>query len=572
MQNISQRFSFDYDLNALRGDVFGGLTAAVVGLPVALAFGVASGLGAVAGIYGAIAVGFFAAIFGGTKSQISGPTGPMAVAMATIVTLTGPENLGDAFAIVILAGIIQILLGVLKIGRFVAYTPYSVISGFMSGIGVIIIILQILPFIGQAGASGGPIGAIQAWPEGFANFGISAFIIALATLLMGIFWPQRFNRYLPSTLAALLTGTLIAVLVTQFAIPLLEGAPVIGDVPSGLPNIVLPHFTTDLLVNAVQPALIIALLGSIDSLLTSLIADSMTRTRHNPNKELIGQGIGNSIAGLIGGLPGAGATLGTVVNLRAGGRTPVSGVIRALILLALVLGIGRYVENIPHAALAGILIKVGWDIIDWRFITRIHRVQVEHLIVMVITMFLTVFLDLVTAVAIGLIAAGMATARQLERLELDSVISVPILDQVFFSGYKAARDMDLFSAHVGMVALRGSFTVSSSSRLITTLSEDIREHDVIVLDFTDTVYIDDSAALVVEQMIDVAIGEETKCILVGLGGVPETALRALNAINRIPEEHMVGDLESAKVLALEMLGLDTEREIAPSQDAPNADQ
>ena len=572
MQNISQRFSFDYDLNALRGDVFGGLTAAVVGLPVALAFGVASGLGAVAGIYGAIAVGFFAAVFGGTKSQISGPTGPMAVAMAAIVTLAGPENLADAFTIVILAGIIQILLGVLKIGRFVAYTPYSVISGFMSGIGVIIIILQILPFIGQAGVSGGPIGAIQAWPEGFVNFGIGAFIIAGVTLAVGVFWPQRLSRYLPSTLAALLIGTILAVAGTQLTIPFLAGAPVIGDVPSGLPSIVMPHLSTDLLVNAVQPALIIALLGSIDSLLTSLIADSMTRTRHNPNRELVGQGIGNAIAGLIGGLPGAGATLGTVVNLRAGGRTQISGVIRAAILLALVLGIGRYVETIPHAALAGILIKVGWDIIDWRFITRIHRVQREHLIVMVITLFLTVFLDLVTAVAIGLIAAGMATARQLERLELDSIISVPILDQVFFHGFKASRSMDLFSAQVGLVSLRGSFTVSSSGRLITTLSEDIREHEVVIVDFTDTVYIDDSAALVVEQMIDVAIDEDTKCILTGLGGVPETALRALNAIGKVPEEHIVDNLESAKVVALEMLGLDTERETATSLGATRVDR
>ena len=560
MQQIAKRFSFDYDLNTLRGDIFGGVTAAVVGLPVALAFGVASGLGAVAGIYGAIAVGFFAAVFGGTRSQISGPTGPMAVAMAAVVTLAGPDNLGEAFAIVILAGIIQILLGVLKIGRFVAYTPYSVISGFMSGIGVIIIILQILPFIGQASVSGGPVGAIQAWPEGFTNFGIAAFIIAGATLFMGVFWPQRFSRYLPPTLAALLTGTLLSVVGTQFAFPWLEGAPVIGDVPSGLPDIALPTFTTDLIVKAVQPALIIALLGSIDSLLTSLIADSMTRTRHNPNKELIGQGIGNSIAGLIGGLPGAGATLGTVVNLRAGGRTPLSGVIRAGILLALVLGIGQYVESIPHAALAGILVKVGWDIIDWRFITRIHRVQREHLIVMVITMGLTVFLDLVTAVAIGLIAAGMATARQLERLELDSIVSVPILNQVFFYGYKAAESMDPFSAQVGMVALRGSFTVSSSSRLITTISQDLAEHDIVILDFSDTVYIDDSAALVVEQMIDVAITEDTRCILVGLDGVPETALRALNAIDKVPEEHIVDNLDDAKVIALQMLGLDTERE------------
>ena len=553
MQNILQRFSFDYDLETLKGDIFGGLTATVVGLPVALAFGVASGLGAIAGIYGAIAVGFFAAVFGGTKSQISGPTGPMAVAMAAVVTLAGPDNLGEAFGIVVLAGIIQILLGVLKIGRFVAYTPYSVISGFMSGIGVIIIILQILPFIGAEGVSGGPVGAIRAIPDAIQDINFGALAIAAATLAVGILWPEKLHRYFPSTLAALVTGTLLGVL-------WLTSAPVIGEVPSGLPSLHIPQISGEFLVKAVQPALIIALLGSIDSLLTSLIADSMTRTRHNANKELVGQGIGNTIAGFIGGLPGSGATLGTVVNLRAGGQTPISGIIYAAILLALALGIGRYVENIPHAVLAGILIKVGWDIIDWRFITRIHRVQREHLIVMVITMGLTVFLDLVTAVAIGLIAAGMATARQFERLELDSVVSVPILDQVFFTGYKAAQSIDMFSARVGVIALSGSFTVSSSGRLITAISEDIREHEIMILDFTDTVFIDDSAALVVEQMIDVAITENTECILAGLGGVPETALRALNAIDKVPEEHIVDDLESAKVVALEMLGLETERE------------
>ncbi len=558
LQNTVEKFQFSYDLETLKGDIFGGLTATVVGLPVALAFGVASGLGAVAGIYGAIAVGFFAAVFGGTRSQISGPTGPMSVAMAAVVTLAGPDNLGEAFGIVILAGIIQILLGVLKIGRFVAYTPYSVISGFMSGIGVIIIILQILPFIGQEGVSGGPVGAIRALPDALPNIDFDAFIIAAATLAVGILWPQKLHRFFPSTLAALITGTLLGVL-------WLTHAPVISEVPTGLPSIQLPEISGAFLVKAVQPALIIALLGSIDSLLTSLIADSMTRTRHNPNKELVGQGIGNTIAGFIGGLPGAGATLGTVVNLRAGGSTPVSGAIRAGILLALVLGLGQYVESIPLAALAGILLKVGWDIIDWRFITRIHRVQREHLIVMVITMFLTIFLDLVTAVAIGLIAAGMATARQLERLELDSIISVPIIDQVFFAGYRAARTMDIFAARVGLVSLRGSFTVSSSSRLITVIGEDIQQHEIVILDFTDTVYIDDSAALVVEQMIDVAKTEHSECLLVGLSGVPETALRAMNAIDEVPEDHIVDTIEDAKLLALEMLGFDTTPETAGNQ-------
>ena len=412
-----------YSLQALRGDLFGGVTAAVVGLPVALAFGVASGLGALAGIYGAIAVGFFAAVFGGTRSQISGPTGPMAVVMAVIVT-SHADSLAEAFTIVIMAGMIQILLGLMRIGRFVAFTPYSVISGFMSGIGIIIILVQTLPFLGAPVAIGGPLDAVREWPNVIGNVNFGALAIAVVTLGVGILWPNKLKKFLPPTLAALIVGTLMGVL-------WLTNTPVIGDVPTGLPSFNLPDFSTGILVKAVQPALTIALLGSIDSLLTSLIADSMTRTRHNANRELVGQGIGNMAAGFIWGMPGAGSTLGTVVNIRAGGRTQISGVVRAAILLALVLGLGKYVESIPHAVLAGILMKVGWDIIDWRFLTRIYHVQREHLMVMVITLGLTVFVDLVTAVAIGLIAAGMASARQFERLELDSVVSVPLLDQSF---------------------------------------------------------------------------------------------------------------------------------------------
>ena len=299
----------------------------------------------------------------------------------------------------------------------------------------------------------------------------------------------------------------------------------------------------------------IALLGSIDSLLTSLVADSMTRTRHNPDRELMGQGIGNVAAGFIWGLPGAGATLGTVVNIRAGGRTQISGVIRAVILLALVLGLGKYVESIPHAVLAGILMKVGWDIIDWRFLTRIRHVQKEHLLVMLITLGLTVFLDLITAVAIGLIAAGMASARQFERLELDSVISVPMLDRVFFN-LEDSDDVDMFSARVGLVALRGSFTVASSNKLINTISVDIRDHEVVILDFSDSVYIDDSAALVVEQMIDSAMDQDTECIVVGpfmLSGPPASTIHALNVLDSVSEDHEVATLDEAREIARGLL-------------------
>lgn len=530
-----------YGVRDLRGDLFGGLTSAVVGLPVALAFGVVSGLGALAGMYGAIAVGFFAAVFGGTRSQISGPTGPMAVAMAVIVA-SYADSLAEAFTIAIMAGLIQILLGVVGIGRFVAYTPYSVISGFMSGIGLIIIILQTLPFLGSEVAEGGPIGALRVLPEAVSDFNAQAFVIAAVTLVVGVMWPKRLRRVLPPTLAALVVGTLVGVI-------WLTDARVIGEVPTGLPVLIRPPVSIDLMVRALQPALTLALLGSIDSLLTSLIADSMTRTRHRPNRELIGQGIGNMAAGFIGGLPGAGATLGTVVNLRAGGRTPVSGAIRAAVLLALVLGLGSYVEAIPQAVLAGILMKVGWDIIDWRFLTRLRRLQRDHVLVMVVTLGLTVFLDLITAVVIGLIVAGMVAARQFERLELDSVISVPLLDQAFLEDI----EVDDFSARVGLVALRGTFTVASASKMITTISIDIRDHEVVILDFTRTVYVDDSAALVVEQLVDSAIAEDTHCIVMGLGGAPAEVLQALDALDRVPEDRIVATMDEARVIARQLL-------------------
>ena len=538
-----------YNLQTFRGDLFGGITAGVVGLPVALAFGVASGLGAAAGMYGAIAVGFFAAVFGGTRSQISGPTGPMAVAMAVIVT-THVDSLAEAFTIAIMAGLIQTLLGVMRIGRFVAYTPYSVISGFMSGIGIIIIILQTLPFLGVPVVEGGPLSTVRTWPDVIKDVSPSAFAIAAVTLVVSVLWPGRLRKFLPPILAALIAGTLLGVL-------WLNSAPIIGDVPTGLPNVRLPDLSLGVLVRAVQPALIIALLGSIDSLLTSLVADSMTRTRHNPNRELVGQGIGNMAAGFIGGLPGAGATMGTVVNIRAGGRTPVSGVLRAGILLALVVGLGKYVESIPHAALAGILIKVGWDIIDWRFITRIRYVQREHLLVMLITLGLTVFLDLVTAVAIGLIAAGMASARQFERLELDNVVSTPLLDQTFLGSpvgtQEGTDEVDAFSARVGLVALQGSFSVASSSKLINAISVDIRDHEVVILDFSETVYMDDSAALVVEQLIDTAMAQDTGCIVMGLSGPPADTLKALNVLRRVPADNFVTNLDEAREIANRLL-------------------
>lgn len=264
----------------LPGDVFGGVTSAIVMLPMASAFGVASGLGPVAGIYGAVAVGFFAAVFGGTPSQISGPTGPMTVAMAAIVTLYA-DSLATAFTIVMLAGLFQIALGVLRIGSFVSYTPYSVISGFMTGIGVIIMVLQVIPFLGADPVSGGPLAQIAAWPDALADAGWHDLVVGAVALAVCVLWPRRMHRFLPAPLAALVTGTCLALF-------LLTEARTIGAIPAGLPVLQAPRLEWGSIRGLVEPALLVSLLGSIDSLLTSLVADSQTRTGHNPNRELVG--------------------------------------------------------------------------------------------------------------------------------------------------------------------------------------------------------------------------------------------------------------------------------------------
>ena len=537
----------NYNLDTFRGDLFGGITAAVVGLPVALAFGVASGMGAAAGLYGAIGVGLFAALFGGTRSQISGPTAPMAVAMAVIIT-EHASTMSEALIVVMMGGFLQILLGVLRIGRYVAYTPHVVISGFMSGIGLIVMLIQALPFIGAPAAPGGVVGTVHVLSEAIGDINYDAFVIAFITLAVGVLWPKRLSKVVPGTLVALIAGTLLSVL-------WFTEVPVIGIIPAGLPEIILVPPTADFLLHAIEPALILALLGSVDSLLTSLIADSLTGTRHRADQELVGQGIGNMVAGLIGGLPGAGATMGTVTNIRAGGTTRLSGAIRAAILLVLLMGLGWIVEPIPHAVLAGILMKVGWDIVDWRMLTRIHRLRREHLIILLITLSLTVFVDLVTAVAIGLIVAGMAHARKLENLELDSVVSVPLLDRQFFTLEEDTSSRDEFSARVGLVALRGSFTVASSKKLVGVISEDIKEHDVVIFDFSGATYIDDSAAMVVEQLMDVATSEDTAFVVMSLSGSVEDTLSALGIIQRVPEAHIVETLDEARVVAREMLGM-----------------
>ena len=409
----------------LRGDLYGGLVAAVVALPLALAFGISSGLGAIAGLYGAIFVGFTAALFGGTPAQVSGPTGPMTVVMAGIIVQFEHEP-ALAFTAVILGGGLQVLLGASGIGRYITLVPYPVISGFMSGIGCIIIILQLGPLVGHVAKQEGVLATLAALPGFFADPAYDAVILGLVTICIVYLTPARIGRLVPPPLLALLVATPLAAW-------LFPTAAVIGTIPQGFPIPIMPTLHLDAVTMVIEEAMVLALLGSIDSLLTSLVCDNMTRSQHDSNRELIGQGLGNMVAGLFGGLPGAGATMRSVANIRTGGRTPISGVFHALVLVAILVGVGPLAERIPLAVLGGILFKVGVDIIDWRFLRHIVRAPRPDVLIMGIVLITTVLVDLIVAVGVGMVLASLIFVKRMGDLrarQLDGDHSVDRGDAV----------------------------------------------------------------------------------------------------------------------------------------------
>lgn len=524
----------------LRGDIFGGLTAAVVALPLALAFGVASGLGPIAGLYSAVAVGFFASVFGGTPAQVSGPTGPMTVVTAAVVAQYA-DRLEIAFAIVFLGGLFQMAFGALRVGRYISYTPYSVISGFMSGIGLIIVIIQILPFLGLPTAEGGPVGALEALPALLPQANTDALAIAACALGVMVLWPRRMQAIIPPPLAALLLGTALS-------LTLFRSAPIIGEVPTGLPALHIPWMSFGDLATIIQPTFVLALLGTIDSLLTSLVADSITRTHHNSNRELVGQGIGNMVAGLLGALPGAGATMRTVVNVRAGGRTPISGAFHALVLLSLVLGLGPLTEQIPHAVLAGILMKVGWDIIDWGYLKRIRRAPREKVVVMFITLGLTVFVDLITAVAVGLILAGFVTARWMEREEMKGVTALALSEDPSLTDEERVA-LEKYREAILVVSLRGRFSYASAREITKRVGVMTAGYKAIILDLSGAAHVDTSVGMAVDELVEAVRSEGIHCLIAGLSGPAAITLDSLGVLEDLDPDDITATKMDAIVRA-----------------------
>ena len=508
----------------LRGDIYGGLTAAVVALPLALAFGVASGAGALAGLYGAILVGFFAAVFGGTPAQVSGPTGPMTVVMALIITHFA-QNPMLAFTVVILGGCFQILFGLLKFGRYINLVPYPVISGFMSGIGCIIIILQLAPLVGQVAPPGVMVTKLSALPQLLLHPETNAMLLGLITLAIVYLTPKKITMVFPSPLIALIIGTVASIL-------WLKNIPVIGEIPTGIPVPHIPAFAVDEIPFIIRYALVLAFLGSIDSLLTSLIADSITLTHHDSDKELIGQGIGNMASGLFGGIPGAGATMRTVINVRAGGLTPVAGALHAVVLLFIVMGFGDMVEFIPHAVLAGILLKVGTDIIDWRYLRRIHRAPKAGIIIMLTTLVLTVVVDLITAVAVGMVMASLLFVKRMADAQMRTMKLVFDPTHVDDLNPEEADILERARGRIVMFHLEGPMSFGSSRDIARTLLSS-KDQEVLIIDLSDVPFIDSSASIALEEVIQDARADKDYVILCGLRQQVKEVLTKIGVIHLV---------------------------------------
>ena len=517
-----------------RGDLTGGVTAAVVALPLALAFGNAAlgPGGAIYGLYGAIITGFLAALFGGTPAQVSGPTGPMSVTVAGVVSslaavgtsreLSQGDMLAMVMAAVVLGGLLQILMGVLRLGRYITLVPYSVVSGFMSGIGVIILCLQIGPLFGIS-SQGGVVSSLQMVSSDFTP-NPAAVAVGIATLVVVFAAPRRVTKVIPSPLLGLL-------LITPLALWLFpEDLPRIGSIPEGGLSFSAPNWNNHLPL-LLKAGLVLAVLGAIDSLLTSLVADNISQSRHRSDRELIGQGIANSISGLFSGLPGAGATMRTVINIRSGGRTPLSGMTHSVVLLVLLLGAGPLAEGIPTALLAGILIKVGLDIIDWGFLLRAHRLSFKTALVMWGVLLMTVFWDLIGAVLVGMFVANLLTIESLTHHQLGNMNTG--------TGHLSTQEQNLMKRcgdDLILFRMQGPLSFGAAKGISERMML-VRQYKVLLLDIADVPHLGVTASLAIERMVKEAERQQRRVLVTGASGKVKQRLAQFGIKHLIDERH-----------------------------------
>ena len=525
--------------STLRGDLFGGLAAGVVALPLALAFGVASGLGPAAGLYGAIALGIIAALLGGTPVQISGPTGPMTLVMTSLVAAhtlpSGAVDLRSLVGVLVLAGLVQVGLGMARLGAYIRYVPYPVISGFMTGIGVIIILQQLFPLLGVVPPASDPLSIVRQLYLIGGNVRWPAVVLSVATVATVHVFP-RLTKMVPASVVALVTLTAVS-----FALKF--DVPVIGEIPSGFPKVLLPSFDLRAVPAMVVPAFELALLGAIDSLLTSLVADNVTRSQHDSNRELVGQGVGNMVAGLLGGLPGAGATMRTVVNVNAGGKTRLSGVVHGLFLVAVLLGLSGLVQYVPRAVLAGLLVTVGIAIIDTRGFAHLRQAPRADAFMMLLVLVLTVFADLIVAVIVGLIIASFVLVKKVSDVAAQQTVLTPVADEPWADELSIPEPI---RSKVLIKHVEGPLFFGFANQF-RNISRQAELAKLVVLRMDRISYMDQTGAYALEDAVGRLSEAGVRVLLVGLPILQVDLLERLRLIPAVvPKSDVFADFEALK--------------------------
>ncbi|MEM9077725.1 MAG: SulP family inorganic anion transporter [Bacteroidota bacterium] len=600
-----------------RGDLFGGITAGIVALPLALAFGVSSGLGPSAGLYGAIFISFFAALFGGTNTQISGPTAPMTAVSMVVIAGIVAVNDGDVekalpaiLTIFLLAGLMQIGLGLIGLGKYIKYIPYPVVSGFMTAIGVIILVTQILPAVGyypkedkgfvnrymaaaeeeilenilkeEAGEgilvledfeetikrasritqadmekeaktlaakdASGVLGTFKVLPNALRHINWLELSLALVTILI-IFGFKRITKAVPSTLVALI---LVSGVAYGFG---LEYRP-IEKIPSGLPlpNLeIFSKFSLGGISPHIFTALTLALLGAIDSLLTSVVADNMTQTKHKPNKELVGQGIGNSVASVFGGIPGAGATIRTVVNINSGGKTRLSGMIAGILLLVILLALGPVASQIPAAVLAGILVTVGIGVMDYKGLKAIPYLPKDirlgpiklssEVIIMLTVMVLSSIWNLVYAVGIGLVFASLMFMKKMGDLTAKKSEVFPLVKEKAWADEKSFPKN--LAEEVFIKHLNGPLFFGSTSDF-QQLAEQIPDTaSAVIIRMGRMQYMDQTGLYAMEDVLQDLKTKGMDVLFIDILDQPRYMMERIDIVpDLIPTEHIFPDFDS----------------------------
>ena len=512
-----------FNQQTIKGDIFGALTSTIVALPFALAFGVTSGAGASAGIYCAIITGLFASIFGGTNQQISGPNTGLTIAMVAILTsfvAQSPDHgIALAFTVVSLAGVFQMLFGFFKLGKYFTLISYPVISGFTSGIGVLIILSQIEPLFGAT---------LPELSLSFSTISTANTLVGLLCLLVLFLWPQQYSRVVPASIIVVLGATLFY---------LLSGTemPVVGAISSELPSFNFPTWDSYLAGEMLQSALLIATLSTLDSLMTSLTVDSISNDLHDSDQELVGQGIGNIIAGLFGALPGGGATMRTVTNLRAGGTTPLSGILHALFILAIVLWAGEYTAYIPVVVLAAILTHVGINIIDWNFLKRVHQIPLFSVSLMLSTMVMAIAFNLVTAVLVGTFIANLVTIRRLSEIQLDNIKWFTAQDEHLSKTERAL--LTTLNDDVLLLSISGPIGFGVARGLKQSVSK-VDENKTLLIDLTDARFVGITSTIAIEEIIMNYQKEGKKVILSSICKRVRDDFNKLNLFDKVPSEHI----------------------------------